>query len=79
MNTRIQVEHTVTELLTGVDLIKQQILVANGEKLSINQEGIHFDGHVIECRINAENPENNSAQQQVLFKHYIYLMDLIRE
>ncbi|WP_241770770.1 acetyl-CoA carboxylase biotin carboxylase subunit [Mammaliicoccus sciuri] len=57
MNTRIQVEHTVTELLTGVDLIKQQILVANGEKLSINQEDIHFDGHVIECRINAENPE----------------------
>lgn len=57
MNTRIQVEHTVTELLTGVDLIKQQILVANGEKLSINQEDIRFDGHVIECRINAENPE----------------------
>ncbi|WP_323704687.1 acetyl-CoA carboxylase biotin carboxylase subunit [Mammaliicoccus sp. Dog046] len=57
MNTRIQVEHTVTELLTGVDLIKQQILVANGERLSIKQEDVRFDGHVIECRINAENPE----------------------
>ncbi|MEB7724777.1 acetyl-CoA carboxylase biotin carboxylase subunit [Mammaliicoccus fleurettii] len=57
MNTRIQVEHTVTELLTGVDLIKQQILMANGERLTIGQEDIRFDGHVIECRINAENPE----------------------
>lgn len=57
MNTRIQVEHTVTELLTGVDLIKQQILMANGELLTIGQEDIRFDGHVIECRINAENPE----------------------
>lgn len=57
MNTRIQVEHTVTELLTGVDLIKQQILMANGEHLTIAQENIQFDGHVIECRINAENPE----------------------
>ncbi|MDT3993466.1 acetyl-CoA carboxylase biotin carboxylase subunit [Mammaliicoccus sp. H-M34] len=57
MNTRIQVEHTVTELLTGVDLIKQQILMANGEHLTIGQEDIRFDGHVIECRINAENPE----------------------
>lgn len=57
MNTRIQVEHTVTELLTGVDLIKQQILMANGEHLTIGREDIRFDGHVIECRINAENPE----------------------
>lgn len=57
MNTRIQVEHTVTELLTGIDLIKQQILMANGEHLTLKQEDIHFDGHVIECRINAEDPE----------------------
>lgn len=57
MNTRIQVEHTVTELLTGVDLIKQQILMANGEHIQLKQEDIHFNGHVIECRINAENPE----------------------
>lgn len=57
MNTRIQVEHTVTELLMGVDLIKQQILMANGEHLTIGREDIRFDGHVIECRINAENPE----------------------
>ncbi|GGI40147.1 acetyl-CoA carboxylase biotin carboxylase subunit [Mammaliicoccus stepanovicii] len=57
MNTRIQVEHTVTELLTGVDLIKEQILIANKEHLSMKQEDINFNGHVIECRINAENPE----------------------
>lgn len=57
MNTRIQVEHTVTELLTDIDLIKQQILMANGEHLKIKQEAINFNGHVIECRINAEDPE----------------------
>lgn len=57
MNTRIQVEHTVTELLTDIDLIKQQILMANGEHLKIKQEDINFNGHVIECRINAEDPE----------------------
>ena len=57
MNTRIQVEHPVTELLTGIDLISQQILVASNKKLEILQKDIFFNGHSIECRINAENPE----------------------
>lgn len=56
MNTRIQVEHTVTEMVTGLDLIKEQIYVANGEKLSYKQEEIELTGWSIECRINAENP-----------------------
>ncbi len=59
MNTRIQVEHPVTELVTGIDLIKEQIRIANGEKLRIQQDQIHVKGAVIECRINAEDPENN--------------------
>ena len=59
MNTRIQVEHPVTELVTGIDLIKEQIRVASGKKLSFSQEDIKIKGHAIECRINAENPKNN--------------------
>ncbi len=59
MNTRIQVEHPVTEEVTGIDLIKQQILIANGEKLSFRQEDITFERHAIECRINAEDPARN--------------------
>lgn len=59
MNTRIQVEHPVTEMVTGVDLIKEQIKIANNEPLSLNQEDITFDGWAIECRINAENPFKN--------------------
>ncbi|WP_341519072.1 acetyl-CoA carboxylase biotin carboxylase subunit [Bacillus paramobilis] len=56
MNTRIQVEHPVTEMVTGMDLIKEQIRVASGEKLSLQQEEVQFNGWAIECRINAENP-----------------------
>ncbi|MGM8365098.1 acetyl-CoA carboxylase biotin carboxylase subunit [Virgibacillus sp. W0181] len=59
MNTRIQVEHPVTEMVTGIDLIKEQIKIANNERLSISQEEITFDGFSIECRINAENPFKN--------------------
>ena len=57
MNTRIQVEHPITEAVTGVDLVKWQLLIAGGEPLNVNQEDIHITGHSIECRINAEDPE----------------------
>lgn len=59
MNTRIQVEHPVTEMVTGMDLIKEQIRVAAGEPLSVTQEDVTITGHAIECRINAENPSKN--------------------
>ncbi|MDA1474893.1 acetyl-CoA carboxylase biotin carboxylase subunit [Bacillus changyiensis] len=59
MNTRIQVEHPVTEMVTGVDLIKEQIKVASGERLSLFQNDVTFTGWAMECRINAENPEKN--------------------
>ena len=59
MNTRIQVEHPVTEMVSGVDLIKEMISIAQGNPLSVKQEEIHLQGHAIECRINAEDPEHN--------------------
>ncbi|MCU7919599.1 MAG: acetyl-CoA carboxylase biotin carboxylase subunit [Candidatus Thiodiazotropha sp. (ex Dulcina madagascariensis)] len=58
MNTRVQVEHPVTELITGIDIVKEQILIAAGEPLSYQQHDIKLQGHAIECRINAEDPEN---------------------
>ena len=61
MNTRIQVEHPVTEMVTSVDIVKEQLRIANGEELSITQEDINVKGHSIECRINAENPSKNFA------------------
>ena len=57
MNTRLQVEHPITEMITGVDLVREQIRIASGEKLSFSQDDIKLTGHAIECRINAENPE----------------------
>jgi len=59
MNTRIQVEHPVTEMITGIDLVKEQIRIAAGKKLSFTQEQIQITGHAIECRINAEQPDDN--------------------
>jgi len=56
MNTRLQVEHTITEMITGLDLVIEQIRIAAGAPLSLRQEDVRFDGHAIECRINAENP-----------------------
>src|SRR3954464_15976493 len=55
MNTRIQVEHTVTEMVTGIDLVREQVLIAAGKPLSFRQEDVRFSGHAIECRINAED------------------------
>ena len=69
MNTRIQVEHPVTEWVTGIDLIKEQIRIADGEKLKWKQEDIQITGHAIECRINAEIPEKNFMPSPGVVKH----------
>ncbi|MBN1691067.1 MAG: acetyl-CoA carboxylase biotin carboxylase subunit [Dehalococcoidia bacterium] len=61
MNTRIQVEHPVTEMVTGVDIVKEQLLIASGRRLSVKQEDVRMNGWAIECRINAEDPLNNFA------------------
>jgi acetyl-CoA carboxylase biotin carboxylase subunit len=57
MNTRLQVEHPVTEMITGIDIVREQLNIAGGDKLSFKQEDIKFVGHAIECRINAEDPK----------------------
>lgn len=71
VNTRIQVEHTVTEELTGIDLVHQQIRIAQGEKLPFRQKDIEFKGHVLEFRINAENPLHQFAPSPGELKHFI--------
>ena len=71
MNTRIQVEHTISEEITGVDLIKEQIRVAAGEKLSFFQKDININGHAIECRINAEDSENGFLPSSGTLEKYI--------
>ncbi len=69
MNTRVQVEHPVTEMITGVDIIREQLRIASGEKLSYRQEDIDIYGHAIECRINAEDPETFMPSPGVI-EHY---------
>ena len=59
MNTRIQVEHPITEMITNIDIVKEQLKIASGIKLEFTQEDINISGHAIECRINAEDPKNN--------------------
>ncbi|HHY73091.1 MAG TPA: acetyl-CoA carboxylase biotin carboxylase subunit [Bacillus bacterium] len=71
MNTRIQVEHPVTEMVTGVDLIKWMIRIANGEELTLKQEDIKYEGWAIECRINAENPDRNFMPSPGEVKMYL--------
>jgi len=70
MNTRLQVEHPVTELITGLDLVKEQISVASGNQLSFNQKDLHINGHAIECRIYAEDPSNNFLPTTGNFVNY---------
>ena len=69
--TRIQVEHTITEELTGIDLVKEQIRIARGEKLSFRQKDVEYRGHVIQFRINAEDPQRNFAPSPGLLEYYI--------
>jgi acetyl-CoA carboxylase biotin carboxylase subunit len=70
MNTRIQVEHCVTEMVTGIDLLKQQILIASGEHLPLTQKEVRLQGHAIECRVNAEDPARNMMACAGVVKSY---------
>ena len=70
VNTRLQVEHPVTEVITGLDIVREQIRIAEGKDLPMRQEGIHRYGHAIECRIYAEDPENNFFPSMGILTHY---------
>src|SRR5699024_4770746 len=71
MNTRVQVEHPVTEMVTGIDIIKEQIQISEGKKLSVAQKDIDINGHSIESRVNAEDPGNNFMPSPGLINQYI--------
>ncbi|MBS0584780.1 MAG: acetyl-CoA carboxylase biotin carboxylase subunit [Verrucomicrobia bacterium] len=71
VNTRIQVEHTVTEELTGIDLVREQIRMADGQKLTIKQEDVTFNGHIIQFRVNAEDPHNNFTPSPGKLEYFI--------
>ncbi|MEO8215852.1 MAG: acetyl-CoA carboxylase biotin carboxylase subunit [Acidobacteriota bacterium] len=71
MNTRLQVEHAVTEMVTGIDLVKAQIMIAQGEKLALRQEDVQFTGHAIECRIYAEDPSRKFAPSPGFIRNVI--------
>ncbi len=71
VNTRIQVEHTITEELTGIDLVQEQIRIARGDKLSFRQKDVKYDGHVIQCRINAEDPSRNFAPSPGTLEYFV--------
>jgi acetyl-CoA carboxylase, biotin carboxylase subunit len=71
VNTRIQVEHTITEELTGIDLVREQIQIAKGEKLSFKQKEVELKGHVIQCRINAEDPSNNFGPSPGALEYFV--------
>jgi acetyl-CoA carboxylase biotin carboxylase subunit len=70
MNTRLQVEHPVTEFITGIDIVREQLRIAAGEPLSYKQEDIHFHGHAIECRINAEDPDSFLPSPGVISRYH---------
>ena len=70
MNTRVQVEHCVTEMVTGIDIVREQVLIAAGEQLSVGQEEVELRGHAIECRINAEAAHKNFAPAPGRIDHY---------
>jgi acetyl-CoA carboxylase, biotin carboxylase subunit len=72
MNTRVQVEHPVTELISGIDIVKEQISIAAGNKLSFNSENIKINGYAIECRLYAEDPDNNFLPSTGTIKHFRY-------
>lgn len=71
MNTRVQVEHPITEMITGIDIVKEQIRIASGKKLSVKQEDVFINGHSIECRVNAESPKNNFAPSPGKLEYFL--------
>ena len=71
MNTRVQVEHCVTEMVTGIDIVREQVRIAAGEELSVSQDGVQMRGHAIECRINAEAAHKNFAPAPGKIDHYV--------